>query len=34
MSTKVWIVEEYGYRNWLWTHPGTIEEVIASIAAR
>jgi len=30
MSTKVWIIEEYGYRNWLWVHPGTIDDVIAA----
>ena len=29
MTTKTWIVEEYGYRNWIWTHPGSADDVVA-----
>lgn len=29
MTTKVWVVEEYGYRNWLWGHPGSVADVVA-----
>lgn len=29
MTTKVWITEEYGYREWLWIHPGDIDDVVA-----
>ena len=25
----VFVEEEYGYRNWLWTYPGTKEELVA-----
>lgn len=30
MPTKVWITEEYGYREWLWTHPGDADDVVAA----
>ena len=29
MSTRVWITEEYGYREWLWIHPGAVDDVVA-----
>jgi hypothetical protein len=31
--TKIWITEEYGYREWIWEYPGTQEELIADWAA-
>jgi hypothetical protein len=29
VTTKVWIVEEYGYRHWVWEHPGTLADVVS-----
>ena len=29
MTTKVWVTEEYGYREWLWIHPGSVDDVVA-----
>lgn len=34
MATKVWVTEEYGYREWLWVHPGTADDVVVAWQAR
>jgi hypothetical protein len=26
---KIYICEEYGYREWIWDYPGTVEELIS-----
>lgn len=26
---RIYIEEEYGYRDWIWTYPGTVKELIA-----
>lgn len=25
----IWVEEEYGYRDWRWDYPGTVEELVA-----
>lgn len=27
MACRVWLVEEYGYRNFVWTFPGSLEQL-------
>lgn len=29
MAVRIWVQEEFGYREWMWTHPGTVEDVVA-----